>query len=71
VTILDKICLDKVWTRVRNVWPAPARRNPAVPDVIIHDPAATAPQDLDDPFLDPTAQARAAELISKGQRKKS
>jgi hypothetical protein len=37
--------------------------------VFIHDPSATAPHDLDDPFLDPSAQARAAELIAKAQRK--
>jgi hypothetical protein len=38
--------------------------------VILHDPAAQRPHDLDDPFFDPAVQARAAELIARAARKK-
>jgi hypothetical protein len=44
------------------------RTNPAQP-VVIHDPAAERAQDLDDPFIDPNAQSRVADLIAKAGRK--
>jgi hypothetical protein len=36
-----------------------------IPEVIIHDPKAQGPRDLDDPFLDPQAQARVGDLIGR------
>jgi hypothetical protein len=38
--------------------------------VIVHDPAADAPHDLDDPFYDPDVQARVGETIAGAMRKK-
>jgi hypothetical protein len=37
--------------------------------VIIHDPAAQGPQDLDDPFLDTKAQARVGQVIARAARR--
>jgi hypothetical protein len=61
---------DNIWTKIHKMWSARRRRRSGepVPDVLIHDPSATAPRDLDDPFLDPSAQARAAELIAKARK---
>lgn len=39
------------------------------PAVVIHDPAATGAQDLDDPFLDPKARERAGQLIARAAQK--
>ena len=36
----------------------------AVPEVVLHDPAAQRPHDLDDPFFDQTVQKRFADVIS-------
>jgi hypothetical protein len=38
------------------------------PDVIIHDPAASGPHDLDDPYFDPKIQSRFADLIARAAR---
>lgn len=40
------------------------------PAVIIHDPAAQGPRDLDDPFFDPAVQSRMGEIIAKTTSKK-
>jgi hypothetical protein len=37
--------------------------------VIVHDPDAQRPKNLDDPFLDAKAQERVAELIAQAVRK--
>jgi hypothetical protein len=63
-----------MWQAIRRVWAPLARRKESaqpLPEVIIHDPAAQRAQDLDDPFLDQTAQARVADLIAKARRKNS
>jgi hypothetical protein len=36
----------------RKAWHAVVRRQPAKPAVVVHDPAASKPHDLDDPFFD-------------------
>lgn len=56
--------LQAAWSKVTN---KPAE--PAVPPVVIHDPAAQGAQDLDDPFLDPKAQERAGNLIARAAAK--
>jgi len=40
-------------------------RVPASPEVIVHDPGAERPHDLDDPFFDPEVQSRMADVIAK------
>ena len=42
---------------------------PASPEVIVHDPGAERPHDLDDPFFDPKVQARMASVISSNAKK--
>lgn len=36
--------------------------------VVIHDPAASGPRDLDDPFQDPEVQERAARVIAQAAK---
>jgi hypothetical protein len=38
------------------------------PHVVVHDPTASKPRDLDDTFFDEEAQARAGKAISKSTR---
>lgn len=57
---------------VRNLWAAVAdKRAPdrAVPEVIIHDPEAKLPHDLDDPFFDRGVQSRTGDVISNANKK--
>ena len=46
-------------------------RSPPRPDVLLHDPAASRPHDLDDPFFDPGVQRRVADFIAGAAGKKS
>ena len=60
---------------VRNVWSAVtgqthSARAPAAPVVILYDPAAQRPHDLDDPFFDDKVQARMADVIACAGHKK-
>jgi hypothetical protein len=59
---------------VRNFWFAvtgqPAREA-LPPEVILHDPAARRPHDLDDPFFDPKVQSRIADVIANSAKKKN
>ena len=49
-----------------------ALRTPAPREVIVHDPGAERPHDLDDPFLDPGgAVARSAGVIADNAAKES
>lgn len=41
----------------------------ATPAVVLHDPAAQQPHDLDDPFFDLKVQARIADVISNRVQK--
>lgn len=56
-----------------NFWAAfVARfRSPPSSEVLLHDPAASRPHDLDDPFFDPKVQKRAANIIAAAARKKT
>jgi hypothetical protein len=44
-------------------------RVPASPEVIVHDPGAERPHDLDDPFFDPKVQSRMAGVIASNAKK--
>ena len=46
-----------------------AVRASASPEVIIHDPDAERPHDLDDPFFDPKVQSRMAGVIADSAKK--
>ena len=37
---------------------------PALPEIIVHDPAAEGPHDLDDPFFDQKVRERTARIIA-------
>jgi hypothetical protein len=37
----------------------------------LHDPAASSPHDLDDPFFDPVVQSRVATMIAGAAQKKA
>ena len=61
-------------TRIaRGLWGAFAARFTAqpLPNVLLHDPAASRPHNLDDPFFDPNVQRRIADFIAGGARKKT
>lgn len=49
---------------LRRLWSGDADGRSDVPAVIVHDPAAEAPHDLDDPFFDRGVQARMADVIA-------
>lgn len=58
---------------IREFWHAMTRREPArekPPEVILHDPGAERPHDLDDPFLDPKVQSRIGDVIATNAKKK-
>jgi hypothetical protein len=58
---------------VRHFWLAmtgqDSDRAPASPEVIVHDPGAERPYDLDDPFFDPKVQSRMAGVIADSAKK--
>lgn len=57
---------------VRDLWAGVAGKQPhrATPDVIVHDPEAKLPHDLDDPFFDRNVQSRMADVIAHSADKK-
>ena len=59
---------------IRDFWLAmtgrQSAREPASPEVIVHDPGAQRPHDLDDPFFDPKVQSRIAGVIANNAKKK-
>jgi len=46
------------------------QNEPEAPPVVIHDPAAKRPHDLDDPFFDSTVQTRIGDVIAHAGQKK-
>jgi len=40
------------------------------PDFLLHDPAASRPHDMDDPYFDEAVQRRVAAIIASSARKK-
>ena len=58
---------------LRNFWFAmtgQSTREVSPPEVIVHDPSAQRPHDLDDPFFDPKVQTRMAGVIADNAQKK-
>lgn len=57
---------------VQNLWASVTGAQPkkALPEVIVHDPEAKAPHDLDDPFFDRNVQSRMADVIAHSADKK-
>ena len=59
---------------MRRLWSAVAKRgqppSPPADTVIVHDPAARRPHDLDDPFFSQRVQARVANVIADAANKK-
>jgi len=43
---------------------------PIPPEVIVYDPGAERPHDLDDPFFDPQVQSRMASVIAYNAKKR-
>ena len=58
---------------VRHLWGTFIARfiSPLPPKALLHDPAASRPHDLDDPFFDPNVQKRVAEIIAGAAREKT
>lgn len=61
-----------LWRAARALWVRGLVRLGWSPrqQYVLHDPAASRPHDLDDPFLDPKAKERAANVIAVSARKK-
>lgn len=63
--------MSAVTETIRNWWSAmirPSNPAPQPGSVIVHDPAADGPKDLDDPFVSADVQARMARVISDSAR---
>ena len=54
---------------LHTLWSAIAGQRAARHDVIVHDPDASKPHDLDDPFFDRKVQERIGAAISRAVRK--
>jgi len=57
---------------IRHFWSAITGQDshePVPPEVIVHDPGAERPHDLDDPFFDPKVQSRMASVIADNAKK--
>ena len=54
----------------RSVWRVIAIRKETMSGVVTHDPAASRPHNLDDPFFDQEAQERIAKVIAKSATSK-
>ena len=55
---------QKFWARILGREQAP----PALPEVVVHDPEAAKPHDLDDPFFDGKIQERIGGAIAKATK---
>ena len=66
--------IHSLFQSLRQMWSSPAAdpapANPEHPEVIVHDPAAQGPHDLDDPFFDSRVQSRMADVIANAGQKK-
>jgi hypothetical protein len=62
--------LRTFWRSARRLWST--TEVPALPasGTLLHDPAASGPHDLDDPFFDPQVQERVSDIIASAARKK-
>jgi len=63
----------RIGQTIRGLWLTITGRQRApdpTPEVIVHDPGAERPHDLDDPFFDSNVQLRIAEVIASTAAKK-
>jgi len=62
---------ERAWRNARRLWAAFRRKDASLPPsgVLLHDPVASGPHDLDDPFFDPKVQERVAEVIAGSARR--
>jgi hypothetical protein len=60
--------LQLISQSARKFWSGLTGQN--VPAVVLHDPAAQQPRDLDDPFFDDKEQKRMANVISHARKEK-
>jgi hypothetical protein len=64
----------RIRTMIQTFWSSLTGRNPEsgilseMPPVLLHDPAAQGPHDLDDPYLDENVQKRFGGTISKSMQ---
>jgi len=58
---------------MRQLWSAMTGQHSSLelaqPEVIVYDPDAERPHDLDDPFFDPKVQSRIASVIANNAKK--
>jgi hypothetical protein len=59
------------WRTFVRTWNAVFGARGEKPEVIVHDPGAQGPKNLDNPFIDPKAQDRVGKLIAGQSSKKS
>ena len=57
-------------SRMGRLWTILTKKSSRQPEVL-GDPAASRPQDLDDPFVDANAQRRVADVIARAAEQKS
>lgn len=64
--------IRKISDLVQNLWSSVTGAQPKkpLPEVIVHDPEAKLPHDLDDPFFDRKVQSRMADVIAHSADKK-
>jgi len=63
--------IDTMSQAMRKFWSVIYGKNePAPPVVIVHDPAAQRPHDLDDPYFDDKVQMRMSDVIAGTAQKK-
>ena len=55
----------------RQLWAILTKKSSRPPEVLLGDPAASRPQDLDDPFVDANAQRRVADVIARAAEQRS
>jgi hypothetical protein len=60
--------IRQFWFAVTGQQSAP---EPEPAEVVVHDPGAERPHDLDDPFFDPAVQSRMAGVIADNAKKKN
>ncbi|MBX9776297.1 MAG: hypothetical protein K2Y71_18110 [Xanthobacteraceae bacterium] len=59
-----------MWQKAKKLFAFfPWRRSSVSPEVIVHDPSAAGPQDLDDVFRNEDVQRRVADLIAASKKK--
>jgi len=57
------------WRNVRRLWSTTEAAALPASGTLLHDPAASRPHDLDDPFFDPQVQKRVSDIIASSARK--